>query len=133
MVLAEAACCGSAPLSPGTGARRGHRCAVPAVGADLRPLLSFELPPAAAPDIASKLAGGPAGRDEAAGVAAGPARADHGGPGRIRLGQAAAGVAEAAQGELAGLPLVPAAEPGWGRAAGAWGDACQLHMVLVES
>ncbi len=109
MVLAEAACCGSAPLSARhSGLGEVTDALSPAVGADLRPLLSFELGPGAVPDIASKLAGWlslaetrPQAWRQARHALTTVAQAGFG------WSQVATGVAEAAQGELAGLPLVP--------------------------
>ena len=110
MVLAEAACCGSATLAA-RHSGLGEVTAVlsPAVGADLRPLLSFELGPGAVRDIASKLTGwlslaetSPDTWRQAQHALTTAARAGFG------WGQVAAGVAEAAHGELARLPLVPA-------------------------
>jgi glycosyltransferase involved in cell wall biosynthesis len=110
MVLAEAACCGSAPLSARhSGLGEVTEVLSPAVGADLRPLLSFELGPGAVRDIASKLAGwlsladtDPEKWREAQLALTAVAQAGFG------WGQVATGVAEAAQGELARLPLIPA-------------------------
>ena len=110
MVLAEAACCGSAPLAA-RHSGLGEVTAVlsPAVGADLRPLLSFELGPGAVPDIASKLTGWlalaetrPEAWQRARHALTTVAQAGFG------WGQVAAGVADAVHGDLARLPLVPA-------------------------
>lgn len=109
MVLAEAACCGSAPLSARhSGLSEVTAVLSPAVGAELRPLLSFELGPGAVRDIASKLAGwlslaetDPETWWQAQLALTAVAQAGFG------WGQVATGVAEAAQGELARLPLVP--------------------------
>jgi len=109
MVLAEAACCGSAPLSA-QHSGLGEVTAVlsPAVGAELRPLLSFELGPGAVRDIAGKLAGWlslaetePRKWQQTQHALTTVAQAGFG------WGQVATGVADAAQGELARLPLVP--------------------------
>ncbi|HTT52384.1 MAG TPA: glycosyltransferase [Streptosporangiaceae bacterium] len=110
MVLAEAACCGSAPLSAHhSGLGEVTAVLSPAVGADLRPLLSFDLGPGAVWDIGSKLAGWlsladtrPEAWQQARHALTTVAQAGFG------WDQVATGVAEAAHGELARLPLVPA-------------------------
>ncbi len=57
MVLAAAACCGSMPLSAShSGLAEVNELLAPAVSADLRLHLSFELGPGAVREIADKLA-----------------------------------------------------------------------------
>jgi glycosyltransferase involved in cell wall biosynthesis len=107
MVLAEAACCGSVPLSADhSGLAEVTRMLAPAVPADLRPLLSFQLGAGAVPQLAQKLSGWlscTGGRPQAwqqdlAKLACS----------EFGWQEVAQGVILAAQGRLSGLPPVPA-------------------------
>jgi glycosyltransferase involved in cell wall biosynthesis len=107
MVLAEAACCGSVPLSADhSGLAEVTRMLAPAVPADLRPLLSFQLGAGAVPQLAQKLSGWlsrTGGRPQAwqqdlAKLACS----------EFGWQEVAQGVIQAAQGCLSGLPPVPA-------------------------
>jgi len=110
MVLAEAACCGSMPLSAAhSGLAEVTQTLAPAVRQSLRPQLSFQLGPGAVQEIADKLAGWlsfTANRPNAWRQA----RADLTELACAEFGwqEVAKGVTAAAQGRLAGLPLVPA-------------------------
>ena len=106
MVLAEAACCGSMPLSAAhSGLAEVTELLVPGVRQDLRPQLSFELGPSAVRQIADKLA------SWLAFIADTPAAWRHAREDLTDLAcaefgweEVANGVAAAAQGRLAGLP-----------------------------
>jgi glycosyltransferase involved in cell wall biosynthesis len=107
MVLAEAACCGSVPLSADhSGLAEVTRMLAPAVPPDLRARLSFQLGAEAVPQIAQKLSawlsftgGRPqAWQQDLAKLACS----------EFSWPQVARGVTEAAQGRLSGLPLIPA-------------------------
>jgi glycosyltransferase involved in cell wall biosynthesis len=107
MVLAEAACCGSVPLSADhSGLAEVTRVLAPAVPPDLRARLSFQLGTGAVPQIARKLSdwlsftGGrpPAWQQDLAKLAC----SEFGWP------EVARGVTQAARGRLSGLPLIPA-------------------------
>jgi glycosyltransferase involved in cell wall biosynthesis len=110
MVLAEAACCGSMPLAAShSGLAEVTELLAPAVRPPLRSQLSFDLGPWAVPEIAEKLTrwlAFTANRPDASGRVraelAELAGAEFGWP------EVARGVTEAAQGHLAGLPLIPA-------------------------
>ena len=110
MVLAEAACCGSMPLSAAhSGLAEVTEMLAPAVCQDLRPQLSFELGPGAVQEIADKLSrwlSFTANRPNAWRQA----RADLTDLACAEFGwqEVAQGVTAAAQGRLAGLPQVPA-------------------------
>ena len=107
MVLAEAACCGSVPLSADhSGLAEVTQVLAPAVPPDLRAQLSFQLGAGAVPQIARKLSdwlsstGGrpPAWQQDLAKLAC----SEFGWP------EVARGVTQAARGRLSGLPLIPA-------------------------
>lgn len=108
MVLAEAACCGSIPLSAAhSGLAEVTEVLAPAVRQDLRAQLSFQLGPGAVREIADKLAcwlSFTADRPDAWRLAreglTEVARAEFG------WQEVAKGVAQAAAGRLAGLPPV---------------------------
>ena len=110
MVLAEAACCGSVPLSAShSGLAEVTAVLAPAVRQDLRPRLSFQLGPGAVREIADKLAGwlsftanAPHAWKQAREALTEVASTEFGWP------EVAKGVTAAAQGHLADLPLVPA-------------------------
>ena len=118
MVLAEAACCGSVPLSAAhSGLAEVTAVLAPALRQDLRAQLSFQLGPGAVREIAGKLAGWlsftantPDAWRQASAALTEVAGTEFGWP------DVANGVLAAAQGRLAeltqvppGLPLVPAA------------------------
>lgn len=110
MVLAAAACCGSMPLSAShSGLAEVNELLAPAVSADLRLHLSFELGPGAVREIADKLAWW-LSFIERTPKAAGRARADLTDLACAEFGweEIASSVAAAAQGRLAGLLPVPA-------------------------
>jgi glycosyltransferase involved in cell wall biosynthesis len=110
MVLAEAACCGSVPVSAAhSGLAEVTAVLEPAVSENLRPQLSFEL----GSDVVRQIAGNiawwltfasdtPDAWAQAAASLGKLARAGFGWP------DVASGVAEAAQGRLGDLPPVPA-------------------------
>jgi glycosyltransferase involved in cell wall biosynthesis len=110
MVLAEAACCGSMPLSADhSGLAEVTQMLAPAVPPDLRSQLSFQLGSGAVPEIAEKLSGWlsfTADRPDAWQQD----RADLAELACSEFGwqEVAQGVTEAARGRLAGLPLIPA-------------------------
>ncbi len=109
MVLAEAACCGSVPLSAAhSGLAEVTELLAPAFREDLRPQLSFKLGPGAVREIGEKLAGwllftanSPDSSKQARKALTELATAEFG------WQEVAEGVALAAQGRLAGLPVVP--------------------------
>ena len=109
MVLAEAACCGSMPLSAAhSGLAEVTEMLAPAVSQNLRPQLSFELGPGAVREIAGKLscwlsftADTPKAWRQAREDLTELACAEFG------WQEVAKGVASAAQGRIAGLPHVP--------------------------
>jgi glycosyltransferase involved in cell wall biosynthesis len=113
MVLAEAACCGSMPLSAAhSGLAEVTELLAPAVSQDLRPELSFQLGPGAVREIADKLSGWlsfTVNRPNAWRQA----RADLTELACAEFGwqEVATGVTAAARGQLAGLPRIPAAQP----------------------
>jgi glycosyltransferase involved in cell wall biosynthesis len=110
MVLAEAACCGSMPLSADhSGLAEVTEMLAPALPPELRSQLAFRLGPAAVGQLAEKLSGWLAftaqrprawqeDRAELAGLAAS----------EFGWQEVARGVTEAAAGRLDGLPLIPA-------------------------
>ena len=103
MVAAEAAACGALPLSAShSGMAEVTATLAPALPAELRPLLSFEVGPGAVEEIAAKLvdwlALDPAERERAR------RRWPRGRPGRYSWESVAEGVIAAAQGRLDGLP-----------------------------
>jgi glycosyltransferase involved in cell wall biosynthesis len=108
MVLAEAACCGSMPLSAAhSGLAEVTELLAPAVPPNLRSQLSFELGPGAVREIADKLAcwlsfkaNTPNAWKQAREDLTELACAEFG------WQEVAKGVAAAAQGRLAGLPQV---------------------------
>jgi glycosyltransferase involved in cell wall biosynthesis len=110
MVLAEAACSGSLPLSADhSGLAEVTEMLAPAVPLDRRSQLSFQLGSGAVPEIAEKLSGWlsftadrPRAWQQDRADLAELARSEFGWP------EVARGVTEAAQGRLAGLPLIPA-------------------------
>jgi glycosyltransferase involved in cell wall biosynthesis len=109
MVAAEAACCGSVPVSAAhSGLAEVTAVLEPAVRDDLRPMLSFELGPDAVREIARDLtrwltlaADTPGAWRRATASLRDVARAGFGWP------DIASGVAAAAGGRLGGLPPVP--------------------------
>ena len=111
MVLAEAACCGSMPLSAShSGLAEVTEVLAPAVGRELRGALSFRLGPGAVREIADKLAcwlsltaSAPDVWQQARESLTEVASAEFG------WQRLAKGVAAAARGQLTGLPRVPAA------------------------
>jgi glycosyltransferase involved in cell wall biosynthesis len=110
MVVAEAACCGSVPVSAAhSGLAEVTAVLGPAVGEDLRPLLSFELGPDVVQQIASNLAWWLTFASDTPDAWA-RATASLGELARTGFGwpDVANGVAAAAQGKLSGLPPVPA-------------------------
>jgi glycosyltransferase involved in cell wall biosynthesis len=110
MVVAEAACCGSVPVSAAhSGLAEVTAVLGPAVGEDLRPLLSFELGPDVVREIASNLAWWLTFASDTPDAWA-RATASLGELARTGFGwpDVASGVAAAAQGRLSGLPPVPA-------------------------
>lgn len=110
MVLAEAACCGSIPLSAAhSGLAEVTAVLAPALRQNLRAQLSFQLGPGAVREIADKLAGWlaltantPNAWRQASEAMTEVACAEFGWP------EVASGVVAAIQGRLAGLPQVPA-------------------------
>jgi|GEM_PF-1035249 len=110
MVLAEAACCGSVPVSAAhSGLAEVTAVLEPAVGENLRPQLSFELGSDVVRQIAGNLAwwltfasDTPDAWAQAMAALGDVARAGFGWP------DVASGVAAAAQGRLGDLPPVPA-------------------------
>jgi glycosyltransferase involved in cell wall biosynthesis len=108
MVLAEAACCGSMPLSAAhSGLAEVTELLAPAVRLSLRPELSFQLGPGAVREIADKLSGWlsftanrPNAWRQARADLTELACAEFGWP------EVAMGVTAAAQGQLAGLPPI---------------------------
>jgi glycosyltransferase involved in cell wall biosynthesis len=110
MVAAEAACCGSVPVSADhSGLAEVTAALQPAVGEDLRSLLSFELGPDVVREIAGDLAcwlmfasNMPDAWRQATASLRSLAQSGFGWP------DIASGVAAAAQGRLSELPLVPA-------------------------
>ena len=110
MVAAEAACCGSVPVSAAhSGLAEVTAVLRPAVSADLRSVLSFQLGPDVVAEIAGDLArwltlsaDTPGTWRQATASLRDVARAGFGWP------DIANGVAAAAQGELGELPQVPA-------------------------
>jgi glycosyltransferase involved in cell wall biosynthesis len=111
MVLAEAACCGSVPLSAAhSGLAEVTELLTPALGRSMRPQLSFRIGPGAVREIADKTAGWlslaadrPQAWRQAREALASRAAAQFG------WQQVATGVAAAARGRLAGLPEISAA------------------------
>jgi glycosyltransferase involved in cell wall biosynthesis len=111
MVLAEAACCGSMPLSADhSGLAEVTEMLAPAVPADLRSQLSFQLGSGAVPELARKLSGW------LAFTSGHPDAWQHDRAGLAELAcsefgwdEVARGVTDAARGRLSGLPLIPAA------------------------
>ena len=109
MVLAEAACCGSVPLSAAhSGLAEVTELLAPAIRPDLRPQLSFGLGPGAVREIGEKLGGwllftanSPTSAKQARKALTKLATAEFG------WQEVAEGVASAARGKLAGLPVVP--------------------------
>jgi glycosyltransferase involved in cell wall biosynthesis len=109
MVLAEAACCGSMPLSAAhSGLAEVTEMLAPAVGQNLRPQLSFQLGPGAVQEIADKLSLWLSFTTDRP-HAWRQARADLTELACAEFGwqEVAKGVAAAAQGHLAGLPRIP--------------------------
>ena len=110
MVLAEAACCGSVPLSAAhSGLAEVTELLAPAVRQDLRAQMSFQLGPGAVREIGGKLAGWllftantPDSSRQARQALTKLATAEFG------WQEVAEGVASAALGNLDGLPMVPA-------------------------
>jgi glycosyltransferase involved in cell wall biosynthesis len=110
MVLAEAACCGSMPLSADhSGLAEVTEMLAPALPPELRPQLSFQLGDGAVAELAEKLAGW------LAFTAQRPAAWRQDRAGLVQLAssefgwqEVATGVMHAAQGQLAGLPRIPA-------------------------
>jgi glycosyltransferase involved in cell wall biosynthesis len=110
MVLAEAACCGSVPVSADhSGFAEVTAALQPAVGEDMRSLLSFELGPDVVREIAGDLAcwlmfasDMPDAWRQATASLRSVARSGYSWP------DIASGVAAAAAGRLGELPLVPA-------------------------
>ena len=110
MVLAEAACCGSMPLSADhSGLAEVTELLAPAVRHSLRPQLSFQLGPGSVQEIADKLSGWLSFTVDRP-VAWQQGRADLAELGCSEFGwpEVARGVTAAARGHLAGLPLIPA-------------------------
>jgi glycosyltransferase involved in cell wall biosynthesis len=110
MVVAEAACCGSVPVSAAhSGLAEVTAVLGPAIGEDLRPLLSFDLGPDVVRQIASNLAWWLAFASDTPDAWA-RATASLGEVARTGFGwpDVANGVTAAAQGRLSGLPPVPA-------------------------
>ncbi|MGD0924133.1 MAG: glycosyltransferase family 4 protein [Streptosporangiaceae bacterium] len=115
MVLAEAACCGSVPLAAAhSGLAEVTELLSPAVRQDLRAQLSFRLGPGAVQEIGDKLAGWllftantPVSSRQARKALTALATAEFG------WQEVAEGVASAARGRLAGLPMVPTGLGGW--------------------
>jgi glycosyltransferase involved in cell wall biosynthesis len=113
MVLAEAACCGSMPLSADhSGLAEVTELLAPAIRRQLRPQLSFQLGPGAVQEIADKLSAWltfTATRPNAWRQA----RADLTELACAEFGwqEVARGVMAAAQGRLAGLPPIPVGLP----------------------
>ena len=112
MVLAEAACCGSMPLSAAhSGLAEVNELLAPAVSAGLRPHLSFGLGPGAVREIADQMAWWLSFIEQTP-KAAGRARADltHLACAEFGWEEIASSVAAIAQGRSAGLLPVPQAE-----------------------
>jgi glycosyltransferase involved in cell wall biosynthesis len=111
MVLAEAACCGSMPLSADhSGLAEVTEMLAPALPPELRSQLAFRLGPDAVGQLAEKLSGWlaftaqrPRAWQEDRAELAGLASSEFG------WQEVARGVTEAAAGRLGGLPLIPAA------------------------
>jgi glycosyltransferase involved in cell wall biosynthesis len=114
MVLAEAACCGSMPLSADhSGLAEVTQMLAPALPPELRSQLAFQLGPEAVAQLAGKLAGWlaftarrPQAWQEDRADLAELASAEFG------WQEVARGVTEAAAGRLGGLPLIPGPRTG---------------------
>jgi len=142
MVLAEAACCGSVPLSAAhSGLAEVTALLAPALRQRLRAQLSFQLGPGAVREIADKLAGWlsftadkPDAWRKASAALTEIACAEFG------WQEVAKGVVEAAHGRLAELPQIPAAltgGQGWPTARRGWREAAKgtpaaAHGRLAE-